>query len=478
MYSYLLETTVYWAALYLLYRFFLRKETFFKVNRFYLLGTFFLGALVPLFEVATYIPAENPFEVLLPTIQILSDPTAQIVETETTNPIPWSTILIGIYLLGVLLSYSRFLLGLSKIKGLISRGEKANLSGFSVIKTKEIKTPFSFLGNLFWSNHLDHLDQAEKQQILLHESAHINQMHSIDVMIFEVATILFWWNPMVYAYKHSIREVHEFLADDYVIRQSNKQQYGHLLIGQSKTFANLMAGKNSLALANHFFHSQLKKRIMMMTKKKSNKQAILKYFLLLPLVSILVFACEKSAVNEFSDYEKTLVKEAVAENDSGEEFVTDTVITFNPETYEETIQIVKSSVYKVVEQMPRFPGCEDETGGIDAIEKCAQMKLLEHIYSNIKYPETARNEGIEGTSVVSFIVSSYGNVFDAKVLRSVHPDCDAEVLRIVEAMPPWIAGEQGGKKVNVRFNLPVKFKLSGGSAVISSDKSSSKKKMK
>jgi len=441
MYSYLLETTVYWAAFYLLYRFFLRKETFFKTNRFYLIGTFFLGALVPLFEVATYIPAENPFEVLLPTIQILSDPTGPVAAIETTNSIPWSTILLGIYLLGALFSYSRFLLGLSKIKGLISRGEKANLSGFSVIKTKEIKTPFSFLKNLFWSSHLDHY-------------------------------------PMVYAYKHSIREVHEFLADDYVIRQSNKQQYGHLLIGQSKTFANLMAGKNSLALANHFFHSQLKKRIMMMTKKKSNKQAILKYFLLLPLVSILVFACEKTAVNEFSDYDKTLVKEAAAENDSGEEFVTDTVITFNPETYEETMQIVKSSVYKVVEQMPRFPGCEDETGGIDAIEKCAQMKLLEHIYSNIKYPETARKEGIEGTSVVSFIVGNYGNVFDAKVLRSVHPDCDAEVLRIVEAMPPWIAGEQNGEKVNVRFNLPVKFKLSGGTAVISSDKNSSKKKMK
>mgnify|MGYP003875273787 CR=1 FL=1 len=126
-----------------------------------------------------------------------------------------------------------------------------------------------------------------KQQILLHESAHINQLHSIDVMIFEVAAILLWWNPMVYAYKNSIREVHEFLADDYVIRQSDKQQYGHLLIGQSKTFANLMASGNSLALANHFFHSQLKKRIMMITKKKSATISQLKYLILMPLMVML-----------------------------------------------------------------------------------------------------------------------------------------------------------------------------------------------
>ena len=119
--------------------------------------------------------------------------------------------------------------------------------------------------------------------------------------------------------------------------------------------------------------------------------------------------------------------------------------------------------------MPRFPGCEDESGGIDAIEKCAQKKLLEHIYSNIKYPKAAREAGIEGTSVVSFVVSNYGNVFNAKVLRSIHSDCDAEILRIVEEMPPWIPGEQDGQKVNVRFNLPVRFKLSGSSAVISSD---------
>lgn len=458
MHSYLLETTIYWAAFYLLYRLFLQKETFFKTNRFYLLGTFVLGALIPFFEAATYIPTENPFEVWLPAIQILPEQVLPTLEAETSTSISWSSILIGVYLLGVVISTSRFLLGLFKINGLVSRGEKANLSGFSVIKTEEIKTPFSFFGNLFWSNHLDHLDHAEKQQILLHESAHINQMHSCDVMVFEAATILFWWNPMVYAYKHSIREVHEFLADDYVIRQSNKQQYGHLLIGQSKTFANLMASGNALALANHFFHSQLKKRIMMMTKKKSQAISQLKYLVLMPLMVMLVFACETLVENEFPELdENEMAKEKAM--DTGEEFLTDTIITFDPITKTETIDILKSSVYKVVEEMPRFPGCEDEPGGIDAIEKCAQQKLLENIYKSVKYPKVARDAGIEGVVVATFVVSSYGNIVEPKIVRSVSPEIDTEVLRVVGEMPPWISGKQSGKKVNVRYHLPVSFKL-------------------
>ena len=468
MENYLLQITIYWAAFYLLYYFFLRKDTFFHFNRFYLLGTFLLGLCLPFIEVSNYIPAENPFEVWLPVVQILPEGEVLLAETKDATHFNWVAMVWWIYLLGIGFAGIRFLLGIFKINQLKKSGEPTEISGIEVIKTNKIETPFSFFGNLFWSEKLDSLNHAEQQQILLHESAHIRQRHSFDVMIFEMASILLWWNPLVYAFKHSIREVHEFLADDYVIRQTNKQQYGRMLLGQSKAFSRLING-NSLALANHFFHSQLKNRIMMMTKEKSNKLAMLKYFLLLPLVTVLVFACEKTAENEFSDYEKNMVKEAAAENDLGEEFVIDTIITFDPETYEETIQVVKSNVLRVAEVMPRFPGCEDESGGIDAIEKCAQKKLLEHIYSNIKYPKAAREAGIEGTSVVSFVVSNYGNVFNAKVLRSIHSDCDAEILRIVEEMPPWIPGEQDGQKVNVRFNLPVRFKLSGSSAVISSD---------
>ena len=416
-----------------------------------------MGACLPLFEVSGYIPAENPFEVWLPAVQILPEGGVIAPAVESAETFSWISLFWTIYLLGVMLAGVRFLIGIFKINRLRISGELSKISGIEVIKTNKIETPFSFFGNLFWSKKLDSLNHVEQQQIILHESAHIRQGHSFDVMIFEIAGILLWWNPMVYAFKHSIREVHEFLADDYVIRQSNKQQYGRMLLGQSEAFSSLING-NSLALANHFFHSQLKKRIMMMTKEKSVGLSRLKYLLLLPLTAMLIFACEKTAENEFSDYDKELVKEAASE-DLGEEFVTDTVITFNPETFEETIQIVKSSIYKVVEVMPRFPGCEDETGGAEAIKKCAQKELLMHIYKNIKYPKTAKDAGVEGTSVVSFVVGSYGNISDAKILRSVHPDCDAEVLRIVNAMPPWIPGEQAGKKVNVRYNLPVKFKL-------------------
>jgi len=139
--------------------------------------------------------------------------------------------------------------------------------------------------------------------------------------------------------------------------------------------------------------------------------------------------------------------------------VIDTVITFDPETYEESIQIIKSSVYKVVEDMPRFPGCEDISGKKERKE-CSDKRMLEHIYKNVVYPAKAKSDGIEGMVVASFIVPAFaGKVHDIKILRNVSPEIDAEVIRILNEMPPWIPGQVEGENVNVRFNLPVRFKL-------------------
>ena len=133
-------------------------------------------------------------------------------ETESATSFSWMTLLWVVYFIGIALAGVRFLIGVFKINQLKNSGERSEISGIEVIKTNEIETPFSFFGNLFWSKKLDSLNHTEQQQILLHESAHIHQGHSFDVMLFEMAGILFWWNPMVYAFKHSIREVHEFLA--------------------------------------------------------------------------------------------------------------------------------------------------------------------------------------------------------------------------------------------------------------------------
>ncbi|MCB0662356.1 MAG: energy transducer TonB [Saprospiraceae bacterium] len=115
-------------------------------------------------------------------------------------------------------------------------------------------------------------------------------------------------------------------------------------------------------------------------------------------------------------------------------------------------------IFKVVEDMPRFPGCESE-GDKAAKDQCATKKMLEYIYKNIKYPAIARENGVEGTVVVQFVVEKDGSITASKVVRDIGAGCGDEAQRIVDMMPKWIPGRQRGNAVRVQFNLPVRFKL-------------------
>lgn len=119
-------------------------------------------------------------------------------------------------------------------------------------------------------------------------------------------------------------------------------------------------------------------------------------------------------------------------------------------------------IFKVVEEMPRFPGCEDK-GSAAEKKQCADKKMLEFIYKNIKYPAIARENGVEGTCVIQFVVEKDGAIADAKVVRDIGAQCGQEALRVVNLMNQkglkWTPGKQRGRAVKVQFNLPVKFRL-------------------
>jgi len=119
-------------------------------------------------------------------------------------------------------------------------------------------------------------------------------------------------------------------------------------------------------------------------------------------------------------------------------------------------------IFKVVEDMPRFPGCED-LASKDEKMACSNKKLLEFIYKNIDYPEVARENGVEGTVVIRFVVDEKGKVNNAEILRDIGAGCGDEALRVVEMMngmsDRWVPGKQRGRAVKVYFNLPVKFVL-------------------
>ena len=122
-------------------------------------------------------------------------------------------------------------------------------------------------------------------------------------------------------------------------------------------------------------------------------------------------------------------------------------------------------IFKVVEEMPRFPGCED-LGSMEEKKACAQQKLLEFVYANIVYPPMARENHVTGTVVIRFVVDEKGTVKQAEILRDVGGGCGEEALRVVNLMNTlserWTPGQQRGRNVKVYFTFPVKFKLMTG----------------
>lgn len=116
-------------------------------------------------------------------------------------------------------------------------------------------------------------------------------------------------------------------------------------------------------------------------------------------------------------------------------------------------------IFKIVEEMPRFPGCEQKAVGRDELNRCAQKAMMDYIAQNVKYPKIARENGIEGRAIVQFVVKKDGRVDKVKVLRDPGGGCGAEAERVVKSMPKWIPGKQRGKAVNVQFTLPVNFRI-------------------
>jgi periplasmic protein TonB len=108
-------------------------------------------------------------------------------------------------------------------------------------------------------------------------------------------------------------------------------------------------------------------------------------------------------------------------------------------------QVVETPIFTVVEEMPTFPGGDE-----------SRIKFLT---DNIKYPQMAKESGIQGTVYVTFVIDERGRVADVKVLRGIGGGCDEEAIRVVKMMPPWNAGKQSGKPVRVQFNMPIKFTL-------------------
>ncbi|MDD2514820.1 MAG: TonB family protein [Proteiniphilum sp.] len=357
-----------------------------------------------------------------------------------------------IYFSITLLFIVRFLIQLISILRVRLKSKPAEIFGTEVYRLKDDITPFSFFNLIFI--HTDKHSDAELTQILLHEQTHVRQLHSVDILLIESLTLLFWWNPFVWLMKREMAMNLEYLADQGVLMcgvNSREYQY-HLL--------RLTYQETAVPIVNNFNVSQLKQRIMMMNQSKSPAYKVGRYLLVLPLVVLFLTANSiYAAQREPADDETKMLNPAVAELRQ-EQLSVDNMLTpelMQAELEDQSLQQPppekkEEEIFVIVENQPEFPG------GMGAL-----MKL---IGDSIRYPVEAQQKGIQGRVICNFVVMKDGSISDLQIVRGVDPLLDAEALRVLKLMPDWKPGKQRGQAVNVRFTLPVVFRLSGNESKV------------
>jgi BlaR1 peptidase M56/Gram-negative bacterial TonB protein C-terminal len=276
MLTYFLQVNLCWLMFYGLYYALLSRETFFKLNRIYLIISLLCGLVIPFSMLYFRVEPDNPAVIVLQPFIV----SASLLQQGVAQAETWSIwgILKVVYGVGGAVLGVRFLIGLLKIWGIYRKGEKTLFSDFTLVNTEGVFNPFSFLKWIFINPKTT--QDTDFEHIILHEKAHVTQKHSYDVVFLQFLNVVFWWSPIVYFYKKSLINVHEYLADEAVLKTTTPPQYGRLLLRQ-------MQSGVQPALANNFI-SQFKKRILMMTRNPSQRTALLRYTLALPLFLMLV----------------------------------------------------------------------------------------------------------------------------------------------------------------------------------------------
>ena len=286
---YILKTSVCLAFFYLFYRLLLSEETFHRFNRVALLGLLALSCLVPWVEVSVKeVPeASQPMIALEEVMAFVREPAGLV--AETSSPFPWRALLLFVYVAGILFFMARHLWSLARMLRLLHTCRREKMSdGITLFLHREEVAPFSWMRMVVLSE--DDWNENGKA-ILAHERAHIKNGHSWDLLLAEVCVFFQWFNPAAWLLKGELQTIHEYEADEWVIRNGiDAKTYQLLLIKKA-------VGSRLYSIANSFNHSSLKKRITMMIKKKSNPWARLKYAYVLPLATVAVAAFARPEVS-------------------------------------------------------------------------------------------------------------------------------------------------------------------------------------
>ena len=395
----LLFFTLALTLLWLVFKLLLSNLNFLKTNRVFLL-------VIPVLPFGIYylsnlfVLSEN---VESSVFQVtLNEITVSAAQPIINSGLTWMEILVITYFIGVLTSLATTLSGYIKVFHAIGKLNFTTGENDTKIAFSEEKKSYSFFKYIHIST-----DLKDNPQVLQHEMIHVSQGHSWDVLLYNFYRIIFWFHPVIYLLDNEIKLVHEYLADEKVGSTSGKNNYANSLL-------NIYFGTGSIQFINQFNNQKFLKMRLKMLSKNQKKSQVWRYAVVPVLLVVLTVT-----VSSF--------KSNIKINNSIEISVSD-------------------PIYDSVDVMPEFKGGKSE--------------LFSFIGKSVKYPKNSANEGVEGKCLVEFTITSTGKVKDAKILKGVNDEIDAESLRVINAMPAWTPGIKDGKNVNVKMVLPIVYKLS------------------
>jgi TonB family protein len=406
----MVKTAVYLAGFYLIYFLFLSRDTMYTRNRLFILVSLVSSFLFPLFTIRIN---ENG------AVAYFGRSLSEIIVTATGSSSASDLILNGrsgailflfrIYISGVVIFGIKFLADILRLLLLIGKEKNrhGNLVRFNGLKS----SAFSAFGHIFINAGVS---AEEASEIIKHEMNHLKYYHYVDIILVESLKVLQWFNPAVHLLNRSLRSIHEFQADeDYLKSGIPVNSYQTLLL-------NHVLKTRIFIPSNNFSNPTLiKKRMIMMTKKRSSRLADFKILIVLPVAAIIMAVISACAMSRHSSGSQ--VKNAPSS------------------------EVVPEDIFVVVEEMPVYPG--------------GDQALMDFVYKNIVYPKEAKDKNIQGRVICRFAVKTDGSVYNVSVLHGVDPLLDNEAIRVLNLLSGWKPGMQGGKPVNVWYSVPITFAL-------------------
>lgn len=452
------------------YDLFLKKETFFNLNRLYLLIAPILGFILPFVSLG-FIQQRIPQEYIiqLPAV-VIGGGVSEMVSSGNNWWIPNFT---ALWIFGMVLSALLLCVKFYKIIKLKFTANTQKFPKFKLVTLPKTDIAFSFFNSIFLG---ENISEENKASIIAHEKIHIEQKHSLDLLFFEMLRIVFWFNPMIYLFQNRIATLHEYIADAKVTIQKDKKQYYQSLL--SEVFQT-----EKISFINTFFNQSLiKKRIIMLQKSKSTKTAQFKYLLLLPIIcGMLVYtACsndpkaeeqknvsqsDSEVMNKINELAEAIMKkgEMTPEEEKALKLLTteaqsgDKVYTSVQEYLDETKDENDLAVpFAAIDKVPAYPDC---AGDNEAMKKCFTERITAFVGENFN-TKIGNDLNLSGRQriAVQFKIDKTGNIVDVKA-RAPKPELEAEAIRIVQKLPQMQPGEQDGKKVSVIYSLPIVFEV-------------------